>query len=133
MCRLKVLSVGMNQSATLVRDALLRRPGSHLWVAASYWDLCSLSLQHHGEFQVAVLDVSTSPRELRRGAAYIRQRWPDTSILLIEDSSLALDDPLYDERVPSSIEPGDLLTAIDRLNRGEAAREQSELRLRNQR
>ena len=133
MCRLKVLSVGLNQSATLVRDALLLRPGSRLWVATSYWDLCSLSLQHHGEFQVAVLGVSTSARELRRGAEYIRRKWPDTAVLLIADSSLALADPLYDQRVPSRIEPDDLLMMIDRLNRGEAASEQSELRLRNQR
>lgn len=132
MCKLKVLSVGMNQSSTLVRDALLRRPGSHLWVATGYWDLCSLSLQHDGEFEVAVLDMSNSPRELRRGAEYIRRRWPDSSILLIADSSLALDDPLYDERVRSSIEPDDLLTVIDRLNRREVARGQSGLPLRNQ-
>lgn len=124
MCRLKVLSVGLNQSATLVRDALLFHPGSRLCVATSYWDLCSLSLQHQGEFQVAVLDVSASPRELRRRAEYIRRRWPHTAILLVADSSEALDDPLYDERVPSSIKPGDLLKVIDQLNRGEAANEQ---------
>ncbi len=133
MCKLKVLSVGLNQSATFVRDALLLRPGSRLWVATSYWDLWSLSLQHHGEFQVAVLGASTSARELRRGAEYIRRRWPDIAILLIADSPLALDDPLYDQRVPSSIEPDDLLMVIDRLNRGEAASEQSELQLRSQR
>ncbi len=133
MCKLKVLSVGLNQSATLVRDALLLRSGSRLWVAASYWDLCSLSLQNQGEFQVAVLDVAASARELRRRAEYVRRRWPDTAILLVADSSEVLDHPLYDERVPPSIEPGDLLAVIDRLNRGEAANEQSELRLRYQR
>jgi len=133
MCKLKVLSVGLNQSATLVRDALLLRPGSRLWVATSYWDLCSLALQNHGEFQVAVLDVFTSTRELRRRAEYIRRLWPDTAILLVADTSEALNHPLYDERLPSNTGPGDLLTVIDRLNRGKAASEQSELRLRYQR
>jgi DNA-directed RNA polymerase specialized sigma24 family protein len=50
-----------------------------------------------------------------------------------QPTQAALDDPLYDHRVATSIEPGDLLTAIDQLDRGEAASEQSELRLRYQR
>ena len=133
MCRLKVLFVGLSESATLVHDALFLHPGSRLSVATSYGDLCLLSLQYHGEFQVAVLGVSPSPCELRRRAEYVRRRWPNTAIVLVADSCMVLDDPLYDVRVPSSIEPGDLLTVIDRNARGEAAREQNELRLRYQR
>jgi hypothetical protein len=115
MSKLKVLSVGLNQLATLVRDTLPSHPGSRLWVATSYWDLCSLSPHEHREFHVAMLYESTSGRELRRKAEYIRRTWPDTVILLVADSSEALDDPFYDQRVPSSIEPCDLLTVIDDL------------------
>lgn len=117
--------MGLNESATLVRDALLLHPRPSLSVARSYWDLCPLSLQHHGEFQVAVLDVSTSAGELRRSAEYIRRRWPDTAILLIADIAGVLDDPLYDHRVPSSIEPCELLSVLDGLKRRERAVGQS--------
>jgi len=120
MCRLKVLSVGLSELAALVRDALLLRPRCKLAVATNYWDLCSLSLQRE-EFQVAVLNEPSSARELRRRAECIRRRWPDAAIVLVADSYMALDHPLYDERVPSNIEPGDLLTVIDRLNPGFAA------------
>jgi len=130
MCRLKVLFVGLSESSTLVRDAVLYHPGSRLAIATSYWDLCSLSLHYHEEFQVALLEVSPSPRELRRRAEYIRRRWPGAAIVLIADGRIALDDPLYDERVPSNIGPDELLTVIDRFNRDEAVSDQKELRLR---
>jgi len=130
MCKLKVLSVG-SESARLVRDAVALQPGSRLWVATSYWDLCSLSLQNHGELQVAVLDASPSPSELRRRVEYIRRRWPDTAIVLVADSCMVLDDPLYDERVPSAIEPADLLGVIDEL--GSRGAPQHRGRLRHQR
>jgi hypothetical protein len=115
MRRLSVLSVGPMESTSLVRDALLFRPGSRLSVAMSYWDLCSLSLQNQHEFEVAVLNLPSSSRELQRRAAYVRRRWPDAAILLVADNPMCLEDPLYDERVPSKIEPGALLMVIDRL------------------
>ena len=130
MCKLKVLSVGPSERATLVRDALLLRPHSKLAVVTDYWDLCSLSLQRE-EFQVAVLNDANPARELRRKAEYIRRRWPDSAIVLVADSSMALDDPLYDERVPSTIESSGLLTVIDRLNQGAAASPQHTARLRS--
>ena len=129
MCGLKVLSVGLSE---LVRDALMLRPHSKLAVVSNYWDLCSLSLQRE-EFQVAVLNDANPARELRRRAEYIRRRWPESTIVLVADSCIALDDPLYDERVPSAIEPADLLTVIDRLNSGAAASPQHRARLRDQR
>lgn len=115
MCALKVLSVGLSELAYLVRDALMLRPHSKLAVASNYWDLCSMSLERE-EFQVAVLNDANPARELRRRAKYIRRRWPDAAIVLVGGSSAALWRRLYDERVPSNIEPGDLLTVIDRLN-----------------
>ena len=117
MCGLKVLSVGLSELASLVRDALMLRPHSKVAVVSNYWDLCSLSLQRE-EFQVAVLNDANPARELRRRAEYIRRRWPDSAIVLIADNHMALDDPLYDERVPSAIEPASLLAVIDRLNPG---------------
>jgi hypothetical protein len=115
MCRLKVLSVGLIELATLVRDALLIRAHCKLAVASNYWDLCSLSLQRE-EFQLAVLNDPNSARELRRRAKYIRRTWPDAVILLVGGSSEVLERPLYDERVPSRIQPADLLTVINRLS-----------------
>lgn len=132
MGRLKVLSVGLSELATLVRDALLLRAHSKLAVASNYWDLCSLSLQRE-EFQVAVLNDPNSARELRRRAKYIRRTWPDAVILLVGCGSEVLAHPLYDERVPSRIEPADLLTVIDRLNPGVAVSPEHRARLRCQR
>ncbi len=132
MCGLKVLSVGLSESASLVRDALILRPHSKLAVVSNYWDLCSFSLQRE-EFQVAVLNDANPARELRRRAKYIRQTWPDAVIVLVGGCSEALRHPLYDERVPSNIEPGDLLTVIDRLNPGVAASPKHGPRIRYQR
>jgi hypothetical protein len=129
MCGLRVLSVGLTE---LVRDALMLRPHSRMAVVSNYWDLCSLSLQRE-EFQVAVLNDANPARELRRRAEYIRRRWPSASILLVGGTAGVLDRPLYDERVPSRIEPADLLTVIDRLNPGTAASPQHKARLRYQR
>ena len=116
MRRLKVLSVGLSELATL-RDALMLRAHSKLAVVSNYWDLCSMSLQRE-EFQVAVLNEPNSARELRRRAKYIRRTWPAAAILLVGGSSELLEDGLYDQRVPSRIGPDDLLAMIDRLNQG---------------
>ena len=132
MRRLKVLAVGLNELAILLRDALMLRAHSKLAVVSNYWDLCSMSLQKE-EFQVAVLNEPNSARELRKRAKYIRRTWPDAVILLIGGSSEVLEHPLYDERVPSRIQPADLLTVIDRLNPGVAASLQHRARLRYQR
>lgn len=45
--------------------------------------------------------------------------------IVVSGSSGFLDHPLHDEGVPSSIEPGDLLAVVGRLNRVEAASRQS--------
>ena len=129
---LKVLSVGLSELAFLVRDALLLRAHSKLAVVSNYWDLCSMSLQRE-EFQVAVLNEPSCARELRRRARYIRRTWPNAGIVLVGGSSGALKDRLYDERVPSRIEPAELLTVIDRLNSGVAENRQHRARLRYQR
>ena len=112
---LKVLSVGLSDLATLVRDALLPRARSKLAVVTSYCDLCSVSMLRE-EFQVAVLNEPNRAHELRRRARYIRRTWPDAGIILVGGSSEVLKKSLYDERVPSRIEPADLLTVIERLN-----------------
>lgn len=132
MCRLKVLSVGLSELASLVRDALMLRPHSKMAVVSNYWDLCSLSLQRE-EFQVAVLNDANPARELRRRAEYIRRRWPNAAILLVVGTSGVLEKLLYDERVPHRIEPADLLTVIDRLNSGAVPSTEHRARLRYQR
>jgi hypothetical protein len=131
MRSLKVLSMGSNQLAGLVRDALLLHSGSRVWSVTSYWDLCSLATQQSHEFQVAVLGGSATVRELRESAECIRRRWPNTAILLVADNPEALDDLLYDHRVSSCIEPHDLVIVIERLSRGTAMSEQYVLQLRS--
>jgi hypothetical protein len=113
--RLSVLVIGSMELTNLVRDALVLCGRSRLAVAASYWELCSPSLREAAQFQVAILDVSFSDRELRRRAEYIRQRWADAAILLVRDDCDLLDDPLYDERIPAGINPEQLAAVIERL------------------
>ncbi len=132
MRRLKVLSVGLSELAFLVRDALLLRAHSKLAVVSNYWDLSSMSLQRE-EFQVAVLNEPNCARELRRRARYIRRTWPDAGIVLVGGSSAPVNDGLYDERVPSKIEPAELLSVIDRLNSEVAENRPHRARLRYQR
>jgi len=119
MRRLRVLAVGLSELATMVRDALMLRSHSKLAVVGNYSDLCSMSLCRE-EFQVAVLKGQDSPQEQRRRAKYIRRTWPHAAILLVGGSSEVLEHRLYDERVPSSIGPDDLLAVIDRLSWGVA-------------
>ncbi len=116
MCRLKVLSVGLSALTTL-RDALMLRAHSKLAVVSNYWDLCSMSLQAE-DFQIAVLNDPSSPRELRRRVKYIRRTWPGAAIVLMGAGPEDLDPRLYDQRVAPRIGPADLLAVIDRLNGG---------------
>jgi hypothetical protein len=113
--RLSVLVIGSMELTNVVRDALVLCGRSRLAVAANYWVLCSLSLRDAAQFQVAILDVSFSDRELRRRAEYIRRRWADAAVLLVCDDGVRLDDPLYDERMPSGINPEELAAVIERL------------------
>jgi hypothetical protein len=113
--RLSVLVIGSMELTNVVRDALVLCGRSRLAVAANYWDLCSLSLRETAHFQLAILDVSFSDRELRRRAEYIRRRWADAAILLVRDDCDLLDDPLYDERIPAGINPEELAAVIERL------------------
>ena len=113
--RLSVLFVGPMELASVVRDALVLCGRSRLSVATSYWDLCSLSLRESGRVHVAILDRSFSARELHRRAEYVRRRWADAFIILLSDDCRALDDPLYDQRLPAAVQPEDLVDAIERL------------------
>jgi hypothetical protein len=123
---LSVLSIGPAQFSDLVRDALLLHPHSRLTVAASYWDLCSVSLHQKSHLHVAVLMDAGPAHQLRRCAEYIRRRWPDAAILLVGNSPEVLEDELYDERERSRIGPERLLTVIDRLDQGSVRFKQDE-------
>lgn len=122
--RLSVLSVGSMELANVVRDALILCGRSHLSVATSYWELCSLSLRGPDTIQVAILDLSFSDRELRRRAEYIRRRWTDAAILLVSDTCDLLEDPLYDDRIPSEADPETLVEVIERLVKQKHASEE---------
>jgi hypothetical protein len=111
--RLSVLVIGSMELTNVVRDALVLCGRSRLAVAANYWELCSLC--EAAQFQIAILDVSFSDRELRRRAEYILRRWADGAILLVRDDRDLLDDPLYDERLPAGINPEELAAVIERL------------------
>ena len=113
---LRVLAVGSEKSRGLVRDALLFRRRSHLLVASNYWELCSLWAGEAEEVSVAVIDLYTSDRELRRRTAeHIRWRWPDAQILLVGPEGEVPEDPLYDERILPGLDAAELLAAMERL------------------
>jgi hypothetical protein len=84
-------------------------------VASNYWELCSLSIGEAEQVSVAVIEVSTSDRDLLRTAEHIRRRWPDAQILLMGREPEELEDPLYDERIPPGIKAAELLPAVERL------------------
>jgi hypothetical protein len=115
---LRVLAVGSKDALDLVRNALRFRRRSHLLVASNYWELCSLSIGEAVQVSVAVIEVSTSDRDLLRTAEHIRRRWPDAQILLMGREAEVLEDPLYDERIPPGIEAAGLLPAMERLVNG---------------
>ena len=113
---LKVLSVGSSELTNLVRGALIHSESPTQLVAESFWDLCSHSLHEGLEVSIAVIKSEGNRRELEGKAQQIRRRWPHAGILLVCSSPDALDDHLYDERVPAGISPQDLLTAIRNLD-----------------
>ena len=120
---LRVLAVGSKESRDLVRDALLFCRRSHLLVASNYWELCSLWDGEAEQVSVAVIDLCTSDRELRRRTAeHIRRRWPDAQILLVGPEAEVPEDPLYDERIPPTLEAAELLVAMERLVKGSSGR-----------
>jgi hypothetical protein len=113
---LRVLVVGSKESRDLVRDALLFRRRSHLLVASNYWELCSLWVGEAEQVSVALIDLCTSDRELRRRTAeHVRRRWPDAQILLVGPEAEVPEDPLYDERIPPGLEAAELLAAMEGL------------------
>jgi hypothetical protein len=116
---LRILTVGSKELRELVRDALLFRRHSHLLVANDYWELCSLRVGEAEQVSVAVIDLFTSDRELRRRTAeHIRRRWPNAQILLVGPEAEVPEDPLYDERIPTGLEAAELLAAMERLVKG---------------
>ena len=116
---LRVLVVGSKESRDLVQDALLFRRRSHLLVASNYWELFSLWVGEAEQVSVAVIDLCTSDRELRRRTAeHIRRRWPDAQILLLGPEAEVPEDPLYDERIPPGLEAAELLATMERLVKG---------------
>ena len=112
---LRVLAIGSRDALDMVRNALRFRRRSHLLVASNYWELCSLSIDEAVQVSVAVIEVSTTDRDLLRTAEHIRRRWPDAQILLMGPEPEKLEDPLYDERIPPGIEPAELLPAVELL------------------
>jgi hypothetical protein len=116
---LRVLAVGSKASWDLVRDALLFHRRSHLLVASDYWEIFSLWVGEAEQVSVAVIDLCTSDRELRRRTAeHIRRRWPGAQILLVGPEAEVPEDPLYDERIPPGLEAAELLAAMERLVNG---------------
>ena len=112
---LRVLVVGSKDARDLVWNAMRFRHHSHLLAASNYWELCSLSISAAEQVSVAVIEVSPSDRDLLRTAEHIRRRWPGARILLIGGEAEALEDQLYDERLPPSLEAGELLPTMERL------------------
>ena len=112
---LRVLSVGSRALASLVKDALVLNPQSHVSVAEGYWDLFFISLSESEHVSLAILEPSTPEQELRQRAEQIRRRWPDAKILVVGEHVGDLEDWLYDERVPSGVRPEKLLALMERL------------------
>jgi hypothetical protein len=110
---LHVLSIGFEDTSTVVRDVLMLRSRCRLYVATSTWDL-SVVLGSE-EVDVAILHNTFPLRQLRVFEAYIRSRWPCARILLVNEPEEKLDYGMYDERITPGASPESLLAAIERL------------------
>ena len=62
--RLKVLSVGSERVAKLVKEMLVPCRGSSCSAADSYWQLCLLSLKEAEQVSVAIFEMPGSVKEL---------------------------------------------------------------------
>lgn len=106
---LRVLSVGSDSTGAIVLDSLLGRSKCRLYVASSTWDVSVLLAT--GEIDVAILDDTLSPAQMRSVSAHIRGRWPSAQILLMAGA----DCNTYDERISPGASPAALLSSIERL------------------
>jgi DNA-binding NtrC family response regulator len=108
-----VLSVGTEEPIQQAYMVFLERHGCVVETTK-----CCRSLSqscHEQECDVALLQVTLTPRELEEVARLIRQRWPKAQILIIRREAWCIEDALYDDRVEPGINPERLLSTIRRV------------------
>jgi len=92
-----VLIVGPGVSGDPVRCALLGEPNLTLSIVANYrelWTIPNLEIIH-----LVILNNALSTIELAASGRLIRQRWPQTRILIVGPGQGSLEIALYDDRV----------------------------------
>jgi hypothetical protein len=106
---------------------LLAEPDPHLLDARKRL-LCNTSYRVHAvrtpcevfEIQpeddphIVLLSDALGEHQLNAVAEYARHRWPHARILIIGESTPALEDHLYDETVSGASSPAEFLAAVER-------------------
>lgn len=72
----------------------------------------------HG-YVLVILALNSESRKTAEAAHFVRRRWSNARILLLENKSAMIDDWLYDERIDPQLLPAAVLTAAIRLMNGE--------------
>jgi len=108
-----VLSLGVKEWRIAVRQALPPRRKNGFRGVNNLWDLCALP--QAVSVDAAVFHHSFSLRELGCAAEYIRRRWPEAVILVIDERAKHLDDPLYDHKANCELSVEELVRTIETL------------------
>lgn len=99
----------------IVRDALRNMPNCRVRLSV-VGDLRQLWFAPCGDIvEIAILDSTLSLLDLKYAASLIRRQWPAARIVLLRSDGESLDDELYDERMPPTATPADLLAVIRQL------------------
>jgi hypothetical protein len=107
---LHVFSIGTSDPIHIAYDIFLSQHHCAISFAANYRELCAISTREMCD--IAVLQSTLSPSDLRESACLVRRRCPSARILVIRDHVQFLEDALYDHRVMPGINPEALLSVI---------------------
>ena len=109
-----LLSVGRIEPGSLIRDAILDRSDFVISFAKDYRELWIASKEE--EVHIVLIHNSLCSFELEEAARLVRRRWPKAQILIIRSGEVALEDVLYDDRLPPPVTPTALLATLSKLS-----------------
>jgi hypothetical protein len=124
--KIHLLSIGSVERSYALSDALLEKRRSscstrldcrELWMIPNSLELWVIPGQE--TFDAAILQDTLPLLELDEACRFIRRQWPSARILVIRTGDNFLDDTLYDDRVLPSSSTEVLITAIERLLKGQ--------------
>ncbi len=115
-CSLRtVLLVGQDPEMSSTRLYLLNALNVTVTIATGYSEACSRP--ERSSYSVVAIGMRAGFEEARKMALHVRRSWPNAKILLLGESTLDLDDPLYDDIVDPAFNSAALVRSFLQLSK----------------